>query len=87
MKTLLLSALILIIFLPELCADELYGFRVNGQGRFPDSVPVTEWGPDKNVVWKTPMPSWSNASPVLCGDRHSVKFRTAIRQASQYVRN
>lgn len=69
MKTLLLSALLLVTFISELRADEPYGFRVNGQGRFPDAVPVTEWGADKNVVWKTPMPDWSNASPVLCGDR------------------
>ena len=50
-------------------ALEPFGFRGNGQGRFPDATPVTEWGPAKNVVWKTPMPNWSNACPALCGDR------------------
>lgn len=50
-------------------ADGTYGFRANGQGRFPDATPVTEWGVDKNILWKTPLPSWSNASPVICGDR------------------
>ena len=42
---------------------------MNGQSRYPEATPVTKWGTDTNVVWKTPMPSWSNASPVLCGDR------------------
>jgi outer membrane protein assembly factor BamB len=29
----------------------------------------TEWSETKNIVWKTPMPSWSGASPVIWGDR------------------
>ncbi|MBI5723272.1 MAG: PQQ-binding-like beta-propeller repeat protein [Planctomycetes bacterium] len=65
----LLAGLIVLTGFSILSAEEPYGFRVNGQGRFPDATPVTEWGPDKNVVWKTPMPGWSNASPALCGDR------------------
>jgi outer membrane protein assembly factor BamB len=27
------------------------------------------WDTEKNIVWKTPMPSWSGASPVVWGDR------------------
>ena len=50
-------------------AQEPFGFRGNGQGRFPDAQPVTEWGTDKNVVWKTALPKWSNACPALGGDR------------------
>jgi outer membrane protein assembly factor BamB len=50
-------------------AAEPFGFRGNGQGRFPDATPVTQWGPSTNVLWKTPLPKWSNASPALCGDR------------------
>jgi outer membrane protein assembly factor BamB len=46
-----------------------FGFRGNGQGRFPDAKPVTEWSQTKNVVWATTMPAPSNASPALCGDR------------------
>ena len=63
------ASLMVLASLSVLRADEPYGFRANGQGRFPDATPVTEWGPDKNVVWKTPMPNWSNACPVLCDDR------------------
>lgn len=62
-------SLILAPSLTPLGASELYGFRADGQNRFPDAEPVLEWGPDKNVIWKTPMPSWSNACPVICGDR------------------
>ena len=29
----------------------------------------TEWGPDKNIIWKTKLPSWSGATPIIWGDR------------------
>jgi outer membrane protein assembly factor BamB len=29
----------------------------------------TSWGPDKNILWKAPMPSWSGGTPVVWGDR------------------
>jgi len=45
------------------------GWRNDGTGRFPDADPPTVWGKDKNVVWSTAMPGWSNATPVLVGDR------------------
>src|SRR5437016_14325952 len=32
------------------------------------NLPVT-WGPDKNIAWKTPLPSWSGGTPVIWGDR------------------
>lgn len=28
----------------------------------------TTWGPDKNIVWKTELPSWSGGTPVVWGD-------------------
>src|SRR5438552_1082123 len=28
----------------------------------------TTWSPEKNIVWKTPLPSWSGGTPVLWGD-------------------
>jgi outer membrane protein assembly factor BamB len=31
-------------------------------------LPAT-WGPDKNIVWKTPLPSWSGGTPVIWGDK------------------
>ena len=29
----------------------------------------TSWSPDKNIVWKTKLPSWSGGTPVIWGDR------------------
>lgn len=52
-----------------LAAAEPIGFRGDGAGRFPDAQAPTEWGSERNVVWKTALPAWSNASPVLVGDR------------------
>jgi len=36
---------------------------------FPDARPPTKWSRSRNVAWKTPLPDWSNASPILLGDR------------------
>ena len=54
-------------------ADEspgIHGWRNDGSGRF-DSVTAgpTEWGPEKNICWKTPLPHRSNASPVFVQGR------------------
>ena len=52
---------------PAATPDTPMGFRGDGTGRFPDAAPVTEWSKTKNVVWRTPMPSWSNSQPVVVG--------------------
>lgn len=48
---------------------EIVGWRTDATGKYPDAKPVIEWSPDKNVVWKTKMPSWSNSIPIIVGDR------------------
>ena len=45
------------------------GWRTDGTGRYPDAKPPVTFAPGENVVWATPLPSWSNASPVLVEDR------------------
>jgi len=45
------------------------GWRGDGTGRFPVAAPATEWSKEKNVLWATALPAWSNASPILVGDR------------------
>lgn len=45
------------------------GWRTDGTGKYPDAVPPVEWSAQTNVVWKTPMPSWSNATPIIVGER------------------
>ena len=29
----------------------------------------TVWGPNKNIVWKTPLPSWSGGTPIVWGEQ------------------
>jgi outer membrane protein assembly factor BamB len=38
-------------------------------GHSPDSGLVTEWGPDKNLVWKLPLPGPGSGTPCVWGDR------------------
>lgn len=57
------------LMLGLLAAAEPVGFRGDGSGRYPEADAPTAWAPDRAVVWKTAMPDWSNASPVLVGDR------------------
>ena len=45
------------------------GWRTDATGRYPKADPPTEWSAAKNVAWKTPLPSWSNATPVIVDDR------------------
>lgn len=45
------------------------GWRGDGTGRFTAAKPPVEWGEDKNVIWKTELPKWSNSSPALGGGR------------------
>ena len=48
---------------------QVAGWRNDGSGIYPDADIPTEWSEDKNIIWKTPLDSWSNASPILVGDR------------------
>jgi len=45
------------------------GWRTDGTGKYPTATPPTDWAVDRNVVWTTPLPSWSNATPVVVGNR------------------
>ncbi len=45
------------------------GWRGDGSGAYPDADPVTEWSATKNVIWSTDMPAWSDATPVIVGER------------------
>lgn len=40
------------------------GLGISDQKNLP-----TEWGPDKNITWKTPIPGRGHSSPVVWGDR------------------
>jgi outer membrane protein assembly factor BamB len=50
-------------------AADAVGWRTDWTGKYPSADPPLKWSPTENVVWKTPMPAWGNATPVLVGDK------------------
>lgn len=50
-------------------AAETVGWRANGASAFPEAEPPLHWSATSNVVWKTKLPKWSNATPILVGKR------------------
>ena len=50
-------------------AASVPGWRGDGSGEFAAPGAVTTWSPELNVVWKTPMEQWSNASPMVLDGR------------------
>jgi outer membrane protein assembly factor BamB len=50
-------------------AGDIVGWRSDWTGKYVNAKPALEWAADKNVVWKTPMANWGNATPVIVGDR------------------
>ncbi len=48
---------------------ETVGWRTDGTGMYPDAAAPAHWSPTRNVAWATPMPDWSNSTPVVAGDR------------------
>ena len=48
------------------------GWRTDGSGRYPDANPTLSWSANEHVIWKTALPSWSNASPVLAREENEV---------------
>ena len=50
------------------CAGTV-GWRMDGSGRYPAATPPLHWSVTDHVRWATSLPAWSNASPVLVGER------------------
>ena len=68
----ILSSLLLLIAglsLHVAAENQIYGWRGDGTGRYPDTNPPTQWGTEKNVVWKTEMPGFSNACPIIVDNK------------------
>jgi outer membrane protein assembly factor BamB len=66
-RTLLLSIVCTFTSIAPALAQETVGWRTDGTGRYPKAEPPIHWGEDKNVVWKSIMPSFSVAMPVIVG--------------------
>ena len=45
------------------------GWRTDGTGTYPNIHPPLEWSNQDNVHWATPMPSWSNSTPIIVRER------------------
>jgi outer membrane protein assembly factor BamB len=44
-------------------------WRFDGNGRFPKIQPPGTWGPDQNILWKTPVDVGGYSSPIVVGDK------------------
>jgi len=64
-------SILLIALVPSLAsfAAAPVGWRMDGTSDFPTAKPQTQWGPSDRVVWATPLPQWSNAGPVVVGNK------------------
>ena len=50
-------------------AADAAGWRTDGTGLYPEAHPPLAWSQTSNVVWSTRLPTFSNASPLIVGDR------------------
>ncbi len=63
------KAIPLVCLLPLLgSAATVAGWRGNGSGVFTDTQPPLYWSAQSNVLWRTALPQWSNASPLVLDD-------------------
>ena len=63
---------------PSTTSSAVTGWRGDGTGRYPDANPPTVWyqkenGESKNILWKTKLPCYSWATPVIVGDKVFVR--------------
>jgi len=70
------KSLVFVTIFSNLSCTQVYAenWHANGTGRYPDAKPPIEWcaipgSASKNVIWNRPLPSWSNSSPLIMGDR------------------
>lgn len=62
----LLAAVSALFVSPSALAGNWPEFRgPTGQGHAPGANPPLEWGPDRNIAWRTPLPGRGWSSPVL----------------------
>ena len=80
-RTLLLFVVIVAVPASRAAAQEQWSrFRwPNGTGVSATTGPPTEFGPERNVVWKTPLPP-GHSSPVLTATRIFLTAHTAEKE-------
>ena len=69
MNRILITTISLVVLAAPVSAQSPIGWRTDGTGRYPKADPPTVWSPEKSVVWRTPMPNFSVATPIIVGDK------------------
>lgn len=54
---------------------------VAGSGKSTEKDVPTEWGPDRNILWRAPLPNRGNSTPAIWGDR---AFVTQVIEAENF---
>jgi outer membrane protein assembly factor BamB len=68
-RVFVLSALLALGGGAALDAASSVGWRGDGTGSYPSAKPPTVWSSTSNVIWNTRLAKFSNASPLILGDR------------------
>jgi outer membrane protein assembly factor BamB len=71
---------LLLIATPVLAADWPQFRGPTGDGHYAGPKLPTEWGPDKNVAWKTPIPGKGWSSPIV--SKGMIYLTTAVAQSN-----
>ena len=53
----------------QLSSSSVVGWRNDSTGSYPEATVPNEWSDGKNIIFKTPLPGVSNASPILINDK------------------
>ena len=59
-------------------------WRFDGNGRFPNIHPPSEWRRDRNILWKSPVEVGGYSSPVFVGDRIILRDREDRRRSGRH---
>lgn len=55
----------------------------NHDGKYPGQNVATEWGPEKNVQWRTKVPGRGHSTPIVCGS--NIFLTTADEEAHEQL--
>src|SRR5262245_39489523 len=72
-----------LVMVATACAGDWPEFRgPTGQGLYDGKALPTQWGPNKNVTWKKPIPGLGWSSPVIVNGK--VYLTTAVPQGASH---
>jgi outer membrane protein assembly factor BamB len=62
-------AVVALLFSLQASAQDFVGWRTDGTGAYTNATPPKEWSKTKNILWSTPLTDFSNATPVIAGEK------------------